>query len=284
MDATTPGRIALFGDVGGHAKPLAAELRALGCDPATGYIPDDLTVIQLGDLVHRGPDSTGCLHMADRFMAESPGRWRQILGNHEGHEIGGPRIGGYEHALDAEGRRILRRWWNDGTAVLGAGFDTVEHGPMLAVHGGLTRTFWSTIGAPLRPDLAARLLNRMVGAAPELAFQPGVMLRSHTDRPYANPGVAWAEAATELYLSWFGAAGPPPFGQVHGHSSAYRWRDGCWQKWTPEIVAAANVRLDRKVRQLQTNIGGRAFIGIDPGHGQYPTTSWGPLLLHGTVS
>jgi hypothetical protein len=278
------GRIALFGDVGAHAEPFAAQLRLLGCDPATGYIPEGLVIVQVGDLVHRGPDSTGCLRLADRFMSESPGQWLQIFGNHEGHELGGPGIGGYEGALDAEGRRILRRWWDDGTAVLGVGLDTAEYGPMLAVHGGLTRTFWSTIGAPTRPGDAARLLNRMVGTAPELAFRPGIMLRSHTDRPYENPGVAWAEAGTELYISWFHAAGPPPFGQVHGHSSAYRWRDARWQAWTPEVVKMANGLIDREVRHLYTDLGGRVFIGIDPGHGQHPTTRWGPLVLHGTVS
>ena len=50
-------RVAVVGDVAGHLDELRTELRRLGADGGTGRLPDDLTIIQVGDLVHRGPAS-----------------------------------------------------------------------------------------------------------------------------------------------------------------------------------------------------------------------------------
>jgi hypothetical protein len=65
-------RIALIGDVQGYAHRLEVALRNLGADPACGTLPEDLTVVQLGDLVHKGPDSTGCIAIVDRQLRVHP--------------------------------------------------------------------------------------------------------------------------------------------------------------------------------------------------------------------
>jgi Calcineurin-like phosphoesterase len=53
------GRVAVIGDVGGQASELHRALAGLGADDETLELSSDLMVIQLGDLVHRGPDSAG---------------------------------------------------------------------------------------------------------------------------------------------------------------------------------------------------------------------------------
>lgn len=270
--------VAIFGDIGAHRAAFAGQLAGLGCDPATGYIPPNLHVAQVGDLVHRGPDSDGTLRMADRFMAASPGQWHQLFGNHEGHELGGPRLDGFDGQVGPEGQAILADWWKNRRAAMAVTFDTVEHGPLLVTHAGLTRSMWRTIGSPHDAHEAAALLNRMVGVAPDLAFKPGAMLADERGRPHEDPGVAWAESAQELLYPWlrFGGAS---FGQVHGHSSIYRWSGSRPQVWAPPSIIDAVTRISTTRRHIWAEAGGQTFIGIDPGHGRNPARSWGPLVL-----
>ena len=76
-------RVAIFGDVGGHARPLFDALVRLGMDPDTLTIPFDLTVVQVGDLIHRGPETGGVLNLVAQIIATQPARWVQLVGNHE---------------------------------------------------------------------------------------------------------------------------------------------------------------------------------------------------------
>jgi hypothetical protein len=46
----------VIGDIGGHLSELRTELVRLGAGP-DGWLPDDLIVVQVGDLIHRGPDT-----------------------------------------------------------------------------------------------------------------------------------------------------------------------------------------------------------------------------------
>jgi len=46
------GRIAVIGDVGGHLGQLEAALAALGATGGDRRLPDDLTVVQVGDLIN----------------------------------------------------------------------------------------------------------------------------------------------------------------------------------------------------------------------------------------
>lgn len=55
-------RVTVIGDVGGHADHLRAALAAVGAYPR---VPDNAFVIQVGDLVDRGPDSPGVLALVD---------------------------------------------------------------------------------------------------------------------------------------------------------------------------------------------------------------------------
>lgn len=279
VSSDTTGRIAVFGDVGGHFAPYTAQLAELGCDPGTGTVPDGLTIIQAGDLVHRGPDSDSCVRLADRFLTNSPGRYIQLLGNHEGHEIGGPMMAGFENEVSAAEVHTLLRWWVTRTCRIAVAIDTVEHGPMVVVHGGVTPWLWEALGG-LDAAGTVNLLNSTVGGESMTVFTPGVMLSGGYQELPVGP--VWAESTGEVYEAW-DRAGGAPFGQVHGHSSPYVWRDREWRSNASDRVIAAG-QPDHDRRHLTSKIAGRTFIGIDPGHGRYPTKRWAPLILEGAVT
>ena len=69
------GRVAIIGDIHGHADELIAKLVRLGMDPDTLMLPEDLTVIQLGDLIHRGLQSSKVLRTVDTIMDQQPTQW-----------------------------------------------------------------------------------------------------------------------------------------------------------------------------------------------------------------
>src|SRR4029453_366134 len=92
--------VVIVGDVGGCSAELA---RALGSVPA------DAGVGQVGDLVDRGPDSSGVLALVGRRLAEAPRRWVQLLGNHEAPYVGHPEF--WPERLGDDDAALLRGWW-----------------------------------------------------------------------------------------------------------------------------------------------------------------------------
>ena len=94
-------RVAVIGDVGGHLSELRRELVRLGADEETGELPADLTIVQVGDLVHRGPDSAGVVRLVDRHLRARPGQWIQLVGNHEAQYLTAPAFA-WPERLDEE--------------------------------------------------------------------------------------------------------------------------------------------------------------------------------------
>jgi hypothetical protein len=75
------GRIVLVGDVGGFPGELARVVGEGG----------DL-VIQVGDLVDRGPDSPGVLALVRERLERDRRGWVQLIGNHEWQYLDGERV------------------------------------------------------------------------------------------------------------------------------------------------------------------------------------------------
>jgi len=272
-----PYRIAVIGDVGGHAWMLRRCLGELGADTTTGTVPDDLVVVQVGDLVHKGPDSAGVVALVDRMMAGSPRQWIQLLGNHEAQEgLGGPDF--WHESLSAGLRADLRRWVDADQARLAVALDTVEYGPALVTHAGLTRQKWVAIGRPERPDAAATALNRELAADPDLAFAAGEMLGV---KPRLPVGVAWA-SPRELLASW--DMEQLPFSQVHGHASPRRWTS---DTWAPGLPRRTTVRASADAGRRHSDFpwpGGEHILCVDPDYGaDAAPVPLVPLLLNGEV-
>lgn len=284
-------RLAVIGDVGGHLDALEEALWSLGADPEAAELPDDLVVCQVGDLVHRGPDSPGVVGLVDRLMAQNPGRWVQLAGNHEAQYLQPPRFKWYE-ALPDETVATLRRWWEDGSMQLAAAFETdgvevrrpggeretVGAGELLVTHAGLTAGLWKRLGAPRTAAEAARLVNEGRHEETSPVWDSGRML----DSLNRSAGVVWAEAANEVYDSWRRAEAVP-FHQAHGHSSAMWWGRMRWsspaEEWRKDERYGVLLHADPMTKHVRAELGGGVLWGVDPGHGVTPVMRWAPLVL-----
>ena len=106
-------RLALIGDVGGHRNCLRACLRALDVNVDEHGLPDDLTIIQVGDLIGGSPDDDQLIADVDHLMQTNPGRWIQLLGNWEARHLGGTNFASPQRdrqPLAPASIATLRRW------------------------------------------------------------------------------------------------------------------------------------------------------------------------------
>ena len=277
--------IALFGDIGGHFKPFKDALCRLGIEfddesdaLAPTWWPPDLIVIQVGDLVHRGPHSDLCVMLAGTLLHQLPDRYIQLAGNHEGHHLGGPQFGhpndpSYE--LEPHTESTLKALWWERKIKMAQAIEAEDLGDVLVTHAGLVPELWKKLGSKSARSTALSL-NSMGSQA---AFRPGLMLGG--DRPGQRPipGVAWAWCSMELYPMWRGREAP--FHQVHGHSTPYWWNAKQWSQGPPGMESY--VTLDKARRFSTADIGGKRFFCIDQSLGRDPWFDVEPLVLQGTL-
>jgi hypothetical protein len=240
--------VLIIGDVGGCADQLAA---AVG--PVLG--DDGTVVIQVGDLIDRGPDSAGVLAMVRDRMDGVP-RWIQLVGNHELQYLGGGRF--WQDPIVAADADLLRSWWLRERVRIAAAVRTADGDDLLITHAGLTYDAWCALGEPVTATTAAELLNT----------RPDELI-------WASDGPLWAES-WQVCESWLAAPVAAPFGQVHGHSSIVDFRSRSW-------ACGSRIRqrstVDWTARHTVTRISGSRFIGVDPRHGRHGAEQWAPLVL-----
>lgn len=275
------GRVAIFGDIGGHRDELARQLVALGADPDTLRLPGDLTVVQVGDLVHRGPDSPGVVALVDRMVTTQPDQWVQLSGNHEGQYVHPPRFS-WPEVLDDTTVLTMRRWWADGLMRVAAAVTTEDGEQLLVTHAGLTDVTWKHAGGDPDADKVAGQVNEWIPNHPRLT-RAGSML--YGDRaPHAGPW--WAEAGLEVYSSWAMRTlledEMMPFSQVHGHSSAYWFDSARWVNF-PQVLHD-RVTVDERARHVTLHLPGGRLVGVDPGHAKTAASTWAPLVVNGAVT
>ena len=268
-------RIAVIGDVGGHAGPLRSELTRLGARD-DGSLPEDLIVIQVGDLIHRGPHSAQVVDIVDRYLTTQPGQWIQLIGNHEAHYLR-PPVFAWPETLGQRHSRIINRWWRDGTAAVAAAIEA-SYESFLITHAGLTAAFWAgVLDGPLLAAEAARRVNDLARAGSDAVFRSGVMLHG-TTAPDAGP--LWADTMTELLPGW--ADRQMPFSQIHGHSSLTTWHAD--DSAIAPVGIEALVSIDAGAKHESVHLAGGRLIGIDPDNRDTPTRPWRALELVGTVT
>ncbi|WP_285640878.1 metallophosphoesterase [Lentzea sp. NBRC 102530] len=243
--------VAVIGDVGGHADQLRRALRDL----------DGVVVVQVGDLVDRGPASTEVLEV----VAPRLGRdWVQLIGNHEAQYLQGQEVF-WPDPLPREGVARLREWWADGRMRVAAAV-TSGGEEFLVTHAGMTLAVWQELGEPESAVKAAELLNER----PEVIWRMGV----HGRDPETGP--LWAESGAALHEPWMRYGGIVPFGQIHGHSTVVHFGD---RRWTCDGRTRQRSTVDWQARHVRVRVNGRVFIGVDPGHGRHGAQSWEPLRL-----
>jgi hypothetical protein len=290
------GRVAIFGDIGGQYKLFAEQLRALGADPDKGTLPDDLSVIQVGDLVHRGPDSVGVLYLVDLFLTNGQGRWTQLVGNHERQYL--PDQSSSFYVREDIPRFVIEdtieSWWDAGKLKLAAAVNTTGvqvrqkggihvtrgAGGLLITHSGLTPGVWATLGSPSTANEAAEAINSRMGDQLDQVWNIGEMLTG--SGPSKVAGVTWA-SPTEMYGAW-AESGVLPFSQAHGHATTYNRRASAWSwplsRWRKKEALRAEMAVDAQTGNTRVGLGQNEVIfGVDPGHGKDPAALSGPLLL-----
>jgi hypothetical protein len=263
-------RVVVIGDVGGHPDQLRWALAQVGAVLAPGgppVLPDDVVVVQVGDLVDRGPDSMGVLELVGQVMGNQPGQWVQLLGNHEWQYLPEGTVF-WPQPLAPEGVRTLTSWWDSGLLGVAAAVATADGQQALLTHAGLTVGCWRQLDEPLTASSAAWALNDR----PPLALR---RVHQGVDR---GTSPLWADAGWELCEPWleYAATGLVPFGQIHGHSSIVSYPDRTWR--CPGRVRQRAI-VDWRSRQTRVRVGGRLFIGVDPKHGSDGAPSWRPLVL-----
>lgn len=274
-------KVAVIGDIGGHASVLRTMLERLGAIfegpvDATGAAwadvdilwPEGLHIVQLGDLVHRGPDSLGVVVLADKLVEQ--GHWTQLVGNHEQLYVDRPVFGWHE-TIDQQAVGLLRSWWANGKMTAAAHLSTPTD-EWLVTHAGLTQGFWEHgLGKPTSREALLEAINEATqdGAI----WNPGTMLTG--DQNY-SAGPIWAAAGDELYSSWLDAPEQPDFNQIHGHSSAYDWRS---EKWWATARILRSGTLDPLRQHVTFKAGKQQLVGIDPCHGSVPAAAFAPFVL-----
>ena len=262
-----PGRrVAVIGDVAGHLDELVGELARLGADPVTGRLPAGLVVIQVGDLVHRGPDSPGVVALVDRYLTEQPEQWLQLVGNHEAQYLREPAFD-WPEQLPEQVAATLNRWWDAGQLRVAAALVTRSES-FLITHAGLTAGFWrAVLDAPPDARQAALALNALPRGRRDVVFRAGQLLGRRRDQ---GAGPLWAVASTELVPSWRDSL--LPFSQVHGHTSVYDWARGSFAPGPAFVPGLA--KLDEEAKHAVVPLRGGRIIGVDPGHGEDPRRPW----------
>lgn len=272
-------RIAVLGDLSGHLKPLLTTLAELGVEvddrnvPRRVTWPDDLVVVQVGDLVHKGPVSELVVAVVDALF-RATGRWVQLLGNHEAQYVPGG-LAFWVPPIDRRVGERLGQWWDEGFLRPAVAVDDQQRGPVLISHGGITVRSWHALGEPDHLDVVRALADPANHARHVLAA--GVMAARDAD-----PGVAWTEPKQELRAPWLVHArvrGEVPFTQVHGHAQ-------------PLLPPSKGRRVPVELRDstgiddlghVITRVGGREIIGIDPGANGGRAARPRPLLLSGRL-
>ncbi len=272
-------RIAVLGDLSGHLKPLLTTLAELGVEvddrnvPRQVRWPEDLVVVQVGDLVHKGKVSELVVAVVESLFRRT-GRWVQLVGNHEAQYLPGG-IDFWQPRIDPVIAAKLVDWWDEGFLRPAVAIDDDHLGPVLVSHAGMTVRSWQGLGEPDHVE-AARLLAQPQHHARHV-LAAGQMAARDDD-----PGVAWTQPHRELRTPWLarGRAGEPvPFSQVHGHAQPLL--PPAQGRGVPADLRSSTT-VDR-VGHVRTRAGGRVIVGIDPGANGGRAARPRPLLLSGEL-
>lgn len=275
-------RYAVFGDVGGQLEEFKRGLASVGV--TGGHIPTDLIVVQVGDLVHKGPDSDGVLELVNHYARAYPKQWVQLLGNHELPYLSKQTFF-YREVISPQSQVILTNLYRDGflhhafaleTHVNPSSRDETHVVPrqFLITHAGLTAPNWNAIGRPSDAFDAARLLNEM---ELDQLREGGVMIEGVSN---SNAGIFWAEGVSEVYASWMTEPTPPPFSQIHGHSSCVKWsKYGNLLRFIYSSWVTDSLTIDAENLRTEWTHNGASFFAIDLDYNSNtPSSMIGPLL------
>lgn len=278
-----------FGDTGGHLNVLKNGLKNINVDVENYNIPEGITIIHLGDLIHKGKSSLSALTFVERMIAHNPGRWIQLIGNHELQHLEEANLF-WRCKCPPEVKETITRMISEGTMLTAYALKDVEPAKMeisarfrmkpenkdwLFVHGGLTSGWWDLVhksepDVTLVADGINALSTRHKDVAGERMGLTGI------------PSPVWASAPTEVFTSWEGVS--MPFNQMVGHTYPFDWESECWygNRATVKEYIKSTV-LNPNLRVALTLIEGSLLAVIDPAfETKAPSIDAQPAVLFGT--
>lgn len=263
----------IFGDTGGHASQLFHALENIGVNVETGEIPDDMHIIHLGDLIHKGRGSVDIMAFLEKVMKRNPEKWTQIIGNHEAMHLGLSVDFWNCDCINVGIEDSLRDMLERGQLSLYAGFsglpvhkkyhpttgvakDTIkfEESEFFVSHAGLSHQLWNDLGCP---DSVEELMEKMRISKVNL-LRAGQMLGSTNLRA----GLLWA-STYELFHGWF--EDPPPFDMVRGHNVIYMWEERRWWMGTAKSICKSSKVLLSARTVVTTFDNNKRILSVDPG-------------------
>ena len=255
----------IFGDTGGHANELFTALSELGVDLKTGEIPEDIHILHVGDLVHKGPGTDRIVALVNRVASKNPERWTQIIGNHEAMHIGLSKPFTKCNCSDTTISTLISlrdsNFLKLAASVSGDNFSEIAGKDALITHAGLTNTLWREAGRLSAQGMVDHInmnLNNYLAAG----LVP-------TDVYNEKAGVFWAEALHEVRGSWVKSGDEAPFHQVHGHIPLFKWELGRYYEKMPTDSSILLMEYERAcVSRFDEDR--TVFITIDPGFSNLP--------------
>lgn len=232
----------LLGDIGAQYGVMLDMLKRVGMGPDL-MVPDGLTIIQVGDVVRMANDSHldsyACAKLSDEILRKNPGRWIQLLGNHESSFIGGPYPEYWvERSAFHDCHDIISGWWNEDLVKLAVGFE-LDDGEYVLSHAGITHGYTEHVGLTDAKSLVSHI-NGIVGTDYGKVARTGIV--NFFDEPNMSSDFLWASSGGELIPSWEGKE--MQFHQIHGHDTPLlSWetpelRDDLPDGWSIDIDAA----------------------------------------------
>lgn len=216
-------KIVMIGDIGGHASAFNHMLNL--ANVKNYHIKSNLCVIQMGDLVHKGPQSDECVRIAQRLIENNPDNYIQLYGNHDDAYHNGTPVHGRSGVVTISSRsQDMLKDFKTSRKV----FIAYAHDNILFTHAGLTYGLWKQLGSPSTAKEAAHILNTMWYANNLQVTQPGVL---YTGQINLSAGVTWAHTTSELILPWMTHS--MPFSQYHGHQGTWYWENETRDKDLP---------------------------------------------------
>jgi len=208
----------VIGDVHGHYKEFALILRSAGAaDARLKWCGGDMTVIQMGDLIDKGPDSVRADNLADALQQQAAkvgGEFVRIIGNHELEiMLGNFMISDLKDKKAKEYQDKLR------IGVLTGKYKAAyhKHGLLFThagVNGKILKLFKTELGVLSEAKVATLINNIFINSIKHNFYKHPIFNISHnrggTDR---YGGIFW-EDLEDLYLSFPRS----PLRQVVGHT------------------------------------------------------------------
>lgn len=219
----------IYGDIGGHYNEFIASLHDYGVDTDNYTIPKGTVIVQVGDLVHKGPDSEKIVIMVSAFANKYPEQWIQLIGNHELPYLSKQREFYSGARANKPTRKMIRELQSDKLLKSSYSFTDSQGQDYLVTHAGLTETNYDNFSYRNgldRPN--ASQIDSILNNTPlNDMLTAGMMMYG---RPNQSASIFWAECASELYYSWLTPEIVAPFHQIHGHSSVRQWgRNGIFR-------------------------------------------------------